>query len=204
MAKVRRSRELTAPADYSAALDSADTFYALGTYFLPRVTPEIPEGTFRGAPPGLGEMVGSATNLSFALELYIKALLIRLRLPVPHRHNLRTLYGGLPGRTRREIERRYDAFLRTVPKHIPAAISIAKGPATAPGWGDYSRVGHDLTSVLRRSHDTFDSWRYIFEYKPPPGVKYQSHQFEYLLLTLACQAIKGHIEEIKETTREET
>lgn len=188
--KVTKTGKSTATADYVAALDSADAFFALGTDFLPGAALRLPEGTFRRTPRGLGTIVGAATNLSLALELYLKALRIVLRLPVPKSHNLRTLYGGLPGRTRAKIEKRYELLREKVPRPTPAGIRITKGPATAPKLGDNGQTDYDLPSVLRRSRDSFSSWRYIFEFRPPSGSQYQSHQFEYLFIDMACRAIR--------------
>lgn len=47
-----------------------------------------------------------------------------------------------------------------------------------------------LGDVLKRSKDVFVSWRYVFEFrKAEDDDSPQLHEFEYLLLLLACVAI---------------
>jgi hypothetical protein len=183
----------SAPTDDSAMLASANAFYTLGKYFLTRPRPEVPEGSFRNVPEGFGEVVGAATNLSFSLELYLKALLARLEIDYERTHNLARLYGALPGDERAHIEAVYDRLLSQVPPGSRGALTLAKGPAVPPDWGRYSRDPHDLASVLRRSGDAFGSWRYIFEFRPDQATGYQLHQFEYVCLDLACQAIRSRM-----------
>ncbi|MBN1695590.1 HEPN domain-containing protein [candidate division WOR-3 bacterium] len=52
-----------------------------------------------------------ATNLAFAIELYLKALLILLDLKWPYTHDLHTLYNLVPESVRELIESVYETFL---------------------------------------------------------------------------------------------
>ena len=152
-----------------------------------------PEGSSRNPPSGLGELVCCATNLSFGLELYLKALLVKSGEPYPHEHDLSKLYAKLPVKTKRPIERTYGELLASIPAGVHASITIAKGPADPPTWADYSKDAKDLTSVLHRSRDIFPSWRYLFETRLEEEGPYEIHQFEYLLLDLACKALRTQV-----------
>ena len=55
-------------------------------------------------PDGMGDLVACATNLAFAVELYLKGLLTELGIGVPRDHNLWKLYDSMPQSVRMLIE----------------------------------------------------------------------------------------------------
>ena len=55
-----------------------------------------------------GDLVACVTNLGFAIELYLKALLTHLGLPVLETHDLHDLYNATPQPVRVLIEDVYD------------------------------------------------------------------------------------------------
>jgi hypothetical protein len=64
----------------------------------------------------------------------------------------------------------------------------------APTWTDGDEKSMELGEVLKRSKDTFVSWRYVFEIQKPEQESLgQQKTFEYLLLFLACVAINAVI-----------
>ena len=66
-----------------AALVCGKAFQRLAKEFIPRIG-VIKEKSSQVMSNELGNMVACATNLGFAIELYLKALLMQLNLPVPH------------------------------------------------------------------------------------------------------------------------
>jgi HEPN domain-containing protein len=137
----------------------------------------------------IGAVVAAATNLAFALELYLKSLLAHLG-ESSRGHNLHSLYVALPSDAQAEIRRRHDATWRAEWNGRRASITIAKGIPEPPRWDKYSNEPKDLVAVLKRCSDCFQSWRYVLEIAVMPGSLYQYHQFEYGLLHSACIAVR--------------
>jgi len=73
--------------DARAALVCGEAFQRLAAGFIPRIG-VIKETSAQAMSNELGDLVACATNLGFAIELYLKALLTQLDLPVPKSHNL--------------------------------------------------------------------------------------------------------------------
>lgn len=177
-------------ADYAVLVECAEAFQKTGESFIDAIHQRIPGGSSWKPPSGLGELVCCATNLGFGLELYLKALLVRFGKAYPHEHDLSKLYATLPAKVKHSIERKYNEYLKFIPPEVYASITVAKGPKVPPKWSDYAGESQDLASVLNRSRDVFSSWRYLFEVRFEGTDPYEIHQFEYLLLDLACKALR--------------
>lgn len=176
--------------DFSASLACAVAFQQLAEPFISRIARDVKEGRHNHPDDDVGNLVACAVNLAFALELYMKTLLGQLAMPFPRSHDLRELHDLLPEGIRAELSKAYTAFAQQwVGKH--ASVTIAKGPADTPSWNDYRNVSNDLPSVLKRSSDLFQAWRYIWEFTVPEDSQYQFHQFEYGLLLCACNAARA-------------
>jgi len=188
MSKAKKER------DSQAALVCGEAFQRLSEEFIPKIG-AIKVESSQAISNELGDLVACATNLGFAIELYLKALLTQLDLPVPQVHNLRALYDTIPQQVRVIIESVYDTALpedlRRLRGHV--SITLAKGPLKEPLWDDYSKVSLDLPDLLSRSKDLFQCWRYVFEFNSPEGNLYQFHQFEYALLRCAAEAMRVEI-----------
>ncbi len=176
--------------DVRAGLVCAEAFQRLSEPIINRIARDVTEGSYRSAPPEIGELVASAVNLSFALELYLKSLLAQLGEHA-RGHNLRKLYDALPSDVRGQIRERYDATWQSEWNGRHVSVTLAKGPPDPPVWEDYSDKPKDIAALLERSCDCFQSWRYVFEWTEPPGTRYQRHEFEYGLLLSACIAVRA-------------
>ncbi len=178
------------------ALVCADSFLKTAQSFIDieKISRKLPEGSDGIYAPALGDLAVCATNLAFAVEIYLKCLRAQLGLPQARGHDLWELYGDLPSHTKREIERRYERG-RTNPSPAYASItfSLSRRP-NKPAWQDLSVASMKLGDVLKRSKDVFVSWRYVFEFRnAKDDDSHQLHTFEYLLLLLACVAINAVI-----------
>ena len=181
--------------DIRVGIVCAQAFQRLAEPFIARIAEGMPEGTVR-ASGELGDLVACATNLAFALELYIKTLLVQVDSAVPEGprgHDQALLYNAIPQDVRIRIEARYKEAWRANWYGRRASITIAKGPPDLPVWNDYEAESKQLSELLRRSGDLFQSWRYIYEFIEPVDTTYQLHRFEYGLLLCACQAIEASI-----------
>jgi HEPN domain-containing protein len=188
--KFTATKELSA----QAAIVCGEAFQRLAQEFIPKIG-AIKERSSYAMSSELGDLVACATNLGFAIELYLKALLTQLDLPVPQVHDLRALYDKIPQPVRALIESVYDTALPDQVRQLYGRVSltIAKGPIGEPPRDDYTKVSLALPDVLARSRDLFQSWRYIFEFTQPEDSPYQIHQFEYGLLWCAAEAIRVEI-----------
>ena len=176
-----------------AALVSGQAFQRLAARFIPKI-PAIKEETTQNMSSELGDLAACAANLGFAIELYIKALLIYLGLGVPHEHDLRALYDRLPQPDRDIIEDDYETEWPKQAHQLSGhmGITIAKGPQEEPRWHD-NIMPPSLPELLDKSRDLFQSWRYIFEFTSQEERPYQFHKFEYGFLWCAADAIKDEI-----------
>lgn len=179
--------------DYALLVECAESFQKTGELFIDSIRQRYPEGSSLKPPSGLGELVCCATNLGFGLELYLKALLVKLGEEYPRQHDLSKLYAMLPSEVKRSVERFYEGYLNSVPAGVHASITVAKGPRVPPKWSDYTKEPKDLASVLYRSRDLFRSWRYLFEIKLEDEGSYEVHEFEYRLLQFACKALRTQV-----------
>ena len=178
--------------DVRAGLVCAEAFQRLSEPLISGIAQGVSEGR-QDLSAGFGDVVASAANLAFALELYLKTLLAQRDLPVPKHHDLRKLYDQVPIPDKEQIQERYDTVWRSAWNGKRASIVFAKGPPDCPIWDDYREKQKDLPHVLERACDGFQSWRYIWEYSTPPDTHYQRHEFEYGLLLSACVAVRARI-----------
>ncbi len=181
------------------ALVSAQAFQRLAEVFIDRIAVEVKEAAYHSDhwPTQLGDLVACATNLAFAIELYLKALLTHLELPVPQHHDLRALYDAIPESVGREIELNYLACLQPhVRSRRSLSITLAKGPQGEPTWDDRTKTSPALPDLLQRSRNLFQSWRYISEFTQPQDSPYQFHKFEYVPLLCAARAMNAIINEL--------
>jgi hypothetical protein len=179
--------------DAQAALVCGEAFQRLAAELIPRIG-AIKEKSAQAMSNELGDLVACATNLGFAIELYLKALLTHLDLPVPQVHDLRALYDAIPQPVRALIEDVYDTKWPDQARQLRGRVSftLARGPLEEPRWDDY-KVSPALPDLLARSRDLFQSWRYVFEFSQPEHSPYQFHQFEYGLLWCAAEALRVEV-----------
>jgi hypothetical protein len=191
--------------DEGMMLSCAETFHEIGISFFEEIATDLPEGTGgETPPPALGALVASATNLAFALELYLKTLRVRDHLPYVATHDLWELFQGLPAGTKSRIEAHYDRDRKSGARSRRARITIAKGPIETPEWSEFDRQPEGLEPMLKRSKNAFSSWRYVFEVAIPEDSQYQFHAFEYRLLDCACNAVKAIVRDLEDESDEKS
>jgi len=180
--------------EIQAAFACGEAFQRLAEELIPKIG-STKEESSQAMSNELGDIVVCAANLAFAIELYLKALLMLLNLPVPQVHDLRDLYDKIPQRVRELIESVYETAWSEQARQLRGRVSVtlAKGPREEPPWNDYTKESLVLPDLLARSKNLFQSWRYIFEFHQPNDSSYQFHQFEYGLLWCAAEAIRVEI-----------
>jgi hypothetical protein len=155
----------------------------------------------------LGDVVAAATNLAFAIELYIKTILLVSKVDVPlgrEGHNLGKLHAAMPQHFKGVIGRSYEETRKKDwhGKYPSVTLSIRQISAGLPKWDDNGSDSLDLQALLDRSSDIFTRWRYIYEFKKPDDGGFQFHPLEYGLLLSACRAMRGTIRWLQKPTAE--
>ncbi len=123
-------------------LDQAVAFHEAGARcYAERPTLIAPEGSpaFLGGP--------TVVCFAFALELYLKLLLLLTVGKIPHEHNLAQLHAALPADAQALIERHYS------------------GGYPDGTWDTAVSEGWDVGSVLKEIATTFTDWRYAHEHR---------------------------------------
>jgi hypothetical protein len=190
--------------DRDAALACAEAFLRLAEPVVIRIGKDVEESTTQSRPflRSMGDVAAAATNLAFAIELYIKAILVVSRIDVSlgrEGHNLGKLYAAMPQDFRTVIERSYEERRKIDWNGRYPSITVAMRPVPAnlPKWDDSGSESPDLEALLNRSSDIFTSWRYIYEFKNPDEGGWQLRRFEYGLLLSACRAIRDTIKSLQ-------
>jgi hypothetical protein len=149
-----------------------------------------------------GPMIASATNLAFAIELYMKALRILNKLGPMRTHDLATLYANLPTELRRAIKATYDVAQKKLDPSQPArALTVAISHKDAPQDDKDALQDHrfraptsmydaSLPAVLERSRVLFEEWRYLYEQGEHGKVK--RLYYEYQWLEAVADALRQH------------
>ncbi len=141
---------------------------------------------------GYGECVAAATMLAFALELYLKSLLLLCNCRVKKTHDLLVLYRDLPEKQRQTILAIYDKSADGfAPDAGVISMSIGQGGKDDAAAFD-APLDASLEAVLDRYKDAFDDWRYFHE-GPVDGGPMVRLGFEYQRLDWICGAVDLHI-----------
>lgn len=156
---------------------------------------KIDEQPTNDMPKEIADVVVCATNLTFAIELYLKALLSHLELQVPKAHDLFSLYKTIPQPIRIIVEEVYESGCLEDKSNLPSySFTIALGQnGGIPEWNDGIKKSPCLPDLLERSKDLFQSWRYVCEINEHKNDFFQYHKFEYGLLRFAAEAIRVEV-----------
>jgi len=149
--------------DPKLALDSADSFRSLAGRFVSSIRMHV-NYAWQDALADLGGLVASATNLTLAVEIYLKTLYILLGLQVPHTHNLLRLFSGLPSEVQEALTHDYDAQECPSPEiACGITLQLSTSPLTSDDPHPEERPDHSLVAILGRNKDAFETWRYLYE-----------------------------------------
>jgi hypothetical protein len=122
------------------------------------------------------QIIVPATNLSFALELIIKAILISKTGRFPKKHNLLHLYIALPDSARTDIEKIYKT-LKVSKTAFPSFRFVVTGspPDTR---AQYDSISDEIIGQLKIHDDSFVKWRYVFSFTE----EYESVEFDFAFI----------------------
>lgn len=162
-------------ADPNMACQSADAFFKNAGQFFSKLPKDL-NASAAFAYERRGELVAAVTNLSLAVELYLKALAMISAMKVKRSHDLLELFGVLPQSVQASIEAKYSEALKAIPAESADAIELSITTTPFPPTPEEFAAaaaqrpsGDDIRSVLRAEKDAFSSWRYIHESNMPQG-----------------------------------
>ena len=147
----------------------------------------------------IGGLVASVTNLTLAIELYLKGLLLWNSVPAPKTHDLPTLYKLLPASVAASVQ---VDFVRQLELAAPVnGIELELTRANDAQERNPEPTGPpdmSLSAVLTRNADAFVIWRYLFSLNPKPGSEYLAYEHDSLnSLANALRAQYGQVHRLR-------
>lgn len=183
--------------DIDMAIKAAEGFRELSKVFTNKLGNDLNKARDI-ALNDLGGMIASSTNLSFAIELYIKAVIGELQIQIPEHHDLLSLYEVLPSNLRKEIEKNYNkgrddqkAKYPTLVSEIHLALSSSEiSDEELEEWDDNNPkdIEHSIESMLTKHKNMFVTWRYIYEVESDDLIVYY---YPYSYLDLLCEVLSS-------------
>jgi hypothetical protein len=147
----------------------------------------------------VGNLASSATNLTFAVELYLKSYRIIVGESYISNHNLFQQFEKLPDKHKNEIRKRYfNLLVATNDNALQDLNLLIKSEQKQITKQEYSKGDNEsktIDEVLRRSSGKFTIWRYIFD-SHEKGKKFTKVKIEYGHLLLICKVFKSLINEM--------
>ena len=183
-------------------LDIANAYYVLSQQFtnaLPRQMVEAAESV-----PEMGAPVASAMNRIFALELYLKGMVIAVKRPFPLVHDLVTLFHTLPEDIRLRIEEFYDerSQLNADPGLswcISLYFKLGNKMDSKKTREEQQAAGVDpsLAGLLERNRGGFIASRYLFQNSKHDELSRYDYEYHRLaiLCSILCEAIENSVPE---------
>jgi hypothetical protein len=204
MGEARRRKEQTqkprlkhAPGDALSVIQAANAFREYSRPFCDKVRGFPPQQVKQVQDNDFGDLIASATNLAFAIELYIKAVRILHGLGPMRTHDLAALYASLPKTSRRRIQATYAATIQTLdPSPSPlVVVRIAHRDAPQDEARRTDKLPDNVSDVsfervLERSRDLFERWRYLYDQGKHGTVVWL--YYEYRWLEVAADALRNH------------
>jgi HEPN domain-containing protein len=159
--------------DADLALFAANAFFGLAGTFFNNLPEEI------GAQSAYlqtrkGKLIAATTNLSFAVELFLKGTAIKAVGRAKSGHKLIDLFMDLPPDVRESIEDCYRYRTKHDSGQKFPVVELAVSPYNREMSDDERRAGalnsaaqQDVRSLLKAEQDAFQIWRYFYEQAPP-------------------------------------
>lgn len=150
--------------DAKAAYVAANAFFGNAGDFFSKFEPEK---TTVFTAPELGRLVAATTNLSLAIELYFKCMLIVLKPELPQIHDLGKLFDALPKTLQESVEAEYESRTEGVDPSSVKFIEITSTKKFSPPQPDLNSSAAveipTLRELLEAERNSFLDWRYFHE-----------------------------------------
>lgn len=116
---------------------------------------------------GFQRISAGAVNMSFAAELFLKAIHLIVKNEAIRGHELLELFNDLPQNSKTDIEKRFNSHLRNnnEAKLLPSYKLVVSGPNEKTNQDNSDNINIDLLEFLTKHNLTFQNWRYMHEVK---------------------------------------
>jgi hypothetical protein len=189
-----KSRQLVEGSKFSPwqVLDAANSYYALSNTFTSSLPREL--GEIERSKPTMSDIAASATNRIFALELYLKAMLIGGDQTFPKDHDLKMLFDALPKDRRQTIKFHFDERSKldaelNVCWQLSICFRLGGFFDDTEDWRARGSTPTDpsLSALLVRNRHGFAASRYIFQ--EAKHDKSSFFEYEYKRLAILCSIL---------------
>jgi hypothetical protein len=170
------------------ALLSASAFQDLANVFIELAENVSPENAEEFTIRKFGHLIASATNMSFAVEIYLKAVLSYLDIEPPtdrNGHDLLRLFDMLPTNIGEKLESSFSGQPKTQIGKIGCFHLHSQGKK------DVSDKKFDIKTILESSKDAFVTWRYLYE--SPEGKERKDAVYEFHQLRVLSNILKEYL-----------
>lgn len=182
--------------DFRFATSVANAYFGLARPLLDRLAAGLEEGAH--AATDAASVFSVATNVALALELYLKAIRIGLKMTSPDTHNLWALYKSLPNEVKTKLEAGYDARVAELlpTQQFDLNICVQRGGSPSDPFEFPTREARSklLPALIKRSAFMFVAWRYVHE-SVPPTQKHAFFSFEHSHLRIACETLLAFLQQ---------
>jgi hypothetical protein len=139
------------------AIRSASAFQDLANNFIEPARNLEPEKAKQFLLDNFGHLIASATNMSFAIEIYLKAIISHLGVEPKNTHDLLKLFNSLPNKVGSNLEAKFN---KSPKSHVGkvGCFHLHSNPNL-----ELSNKEFDIKSILLSSKDAFVTWRYLYE-----------------------------------------
>jgi hypothetical protein len=178
------------------AFNAANAFFGLAGSFLK----EVPSGLNESAQfivTRLSQFEAAVTNLSLALELFLKGLALATNVRVTKTHDLLVLFDALPVSLKNSIAQNYTFRVKNAAPNLNTSVHLVITPTpTAPTEKQFEAIAKkidvsDIRSVLDAERDAFRTWRYLYEAGDPNKLTLFISHYGYLGLVI--NSIQAHL-----------
>ena len=188
--------------EIDAALECAGAFLRSAEVAFPDIDDFREVSGIVKFSPVMGDVVVAASNLAFAIELYLKATIYKTNVAFPSGrdgHRLAGLFKLLPVSYKSMFEDTDEEKrkMRWNGQYPSVTISLGQLSNTQPRPSTALGTDFSIAALFKRSDELFVSWRYIFEIRSKSSGLWQSKEFEYALLFCACWAISDFIDSLR-------
>jgi hypothetical protein len=181
------------PQDPKMSYTMALAFEEFADSYLTTIPPDKNEGA-RFVGSTIGQFIAAVTNLTFAIELYLKTLrIMSSTIPQKGTHSLLELFDGLPAPIQNALEATFQKKRAAFPETDLAAIELGVTDISAPPLEPkpITHARKTLRDIFNVEKDAFQIWRYVFQTNVTGGGAVI--RSDYRLLSLAAHSIRHHL-----------
>jgi HEPN domain-containing protein len=163
--------------------NNAEAFWQAARSSVKDTNEMLTEGKYN--PALVSNLTVGATNISFAVELYFKAINMAITQKNEFGHDLLKLYQKLPKETQDDITRIYLLALKEYKSDLKSFRVVISSEENKDNHMKNNPIdSENLDLLLRRHSKTFIRWRYMHEVKSDPLLHADFPRLECLFMAV--------------------